>query len=376
MAFDLIQQQNILKGLTDEHLQQEMARPNGETPPFLVLTELNRRKQMRSSYNGERMRRGLNPTTVADDLLKSPIFGPKAGGGLGDVGAPSAAMPPPSPMPTGGLDAAAGGMPGFASGGIVGGDGYASLQDRYAAQLADVDKQKEREQALALLAAGAGMMSAKTSNFGTALGEGIHAGVTAYQAGLENVSANERAALAGLTDVTSMQHQDELAALQRAREDQRNSVADDHWKQNFDADQAQNEIANQPATIREFKARQAMSPDDQAQFDLINGKDKATVAADKIFQQTYSGLLAQDKGSMDAMARTPEEQAARTDELYKQAAILTYQRIKSAYGGDAADRYAANAGLSDADVVGGISTTPSTGTDSGVTDWTTYFGGN
>lgn len=47
---NLISLQDNLKNLSDQQLQQEMLNPSGQVPSFLVLSELQRRKDMRSDY--------------------------------------------------------------------------------------------------------------------------------------------------------------------------------------------------------------------------------------------------------------------------------------------------------------------------------------
>ena len=65
---NLIEQMNVLKGLDDQMLQREVSAPSGAVPPFLVLSEMNRRKDMRDRYMGEMARRRPQ-TTVAQDVM-------------------------------------------------------------------------------------------------------------------------------------------------------------------------------------------------------------------------------------------------------------------------------------------------------------------
>ena len=106
---NLIEQANVLKGLDDTMLQQQVQA--GTVPPYLVLSEMNRRKDMRARYEGELARRKPQ-TTVAEDMM----------GGL-QPGGPMAAAPAIDPAAMGsgsGIAAAAAapGGPGFAEGGI------------------------------------------------------------------------------------------------------------------------------------------------------------------------------------------------------------------------------------------------------------------
>lgn len=51
---NIIQTQNNLKDMSDQVLQKELLQPSGAAPGFLVLSELNRRKQMRSAYDAQK----------------------------------------------------------------------------------------------------------------------------------------------------------------------------------------------------------------------------------------------------------------------------------------------------------------------------------
>lgn len=51
---NIIQIQDNLKNLPDQALQKELLQPSGSAPGFLVLTELNRRKQMRSAFEAQK----------------------------------------------------------------------------------------------------------------------------------------------------------------------------------------------------------------------------------------------------------------------------------------------------------------------------------
>ncbi|NBQ52350.1 MAG: hypothetical protein EBU49_02045, partial [Proteobacteria bacterium] len=47
---NILQQQNSAKELSDQQLQQELLNPSGALPSYLALSELQRRKDMRASY--------------------------------------------------------------------------------------------------------------------------------------------------------------------------------------------------------------------------------------------------------------------------------------------------------------------------------------
>lgn len=197
---NLIEQMNVLKGLTDEHLQGEVSAPSGAAPPYLVLSELNRRKDMRQRYEGEAARRKQR-TTVVEDMV--PARNSAAGGGA----------------PTGGLDAlgtsgpAPVGAPapvGFATGGLV---DYNDIAERYQTKLAGLDG-ADNARAMALLAASGAILDGNSSNTLKNVGSGITAGLTSYQDQMQLASKEETDLLRSLLDVGQAQ-----SALDLSRED-------------------------------------------------------------------------------------------------------------------------------------------------------------
>lgn len=188
---NLIEQMNVLKGLDDAMLQQEVKAPSGSVPPYLVLSEMNRRKDMRARYEGELARRKPQ-TTVAADMMA----------GL-QPGGPMAAAPAidPAAMGSGAGIAAAvpgGGAPGFADGGIV---DLADIKARYNAKLSGLDDDRDRARALALIAASAGMLGGGHSNTLQNVGLGIDAGVKSYGDALNTIDSRETDLLKGLIDL-------------------------------------------------------------------------------------------------------------------------------------------------------------------------------
>ena len=121
---NLIELENLVKGAPDEYLTNEVKQPTGKIPPFLALSEIQRRKDMRDRYMGQK-NEGVKPT-IAEQLTDgigslsgtqpmqgAPVPTPSA------MGVPSSGAPPVAtggaPMPT------PPGMPqGFARGGVVG----------------------------------------------------------------------------------------------------------------------------------------------------------------------------------------------------------------------------------------------------------------
>lgn len=64
---NIIQLQDNLKNLSDQQLAQAVQMPSQDTPPFLVVSELNRRKKMRDSFQAQQA--DQNKTTVAQDVV-------------------------------------------------------------------------------------------------------------------------------------------------------------------------------------------------------------------------------------------------------------------------------------------------------------------
>lgn len=198
---NLIEQMNVLKGLSDEALSGEMGAPSGSVPPYLVLSEVNRRKDMRQRYEGQQAQRAKR-TTVMEDLLppgmNPAMMGGMMGGGMGQA------------MPSGIGAAVQPEVPGFADGGIV---DYSDIAGRYNERLGALPASRDRARALALIAAGAGIMGGKHQNTLRNVGEGISAAVPVYQTQLNALDSEEANLLRGLTDVGQMQHQNSLSEL-------------------------------------------------------------------------------------------------------------------------------------------------------------------
>ena len=120
---NIIDIQDNLKNFSENQLINEMQRPSGNAPQFLVLSEITRRKRMRDNFN---MRKAADEPTVAQEAVASAgvpaqgIMGmseamaPKAAmaeGGIGSVMSRpmKSQMPQPTPMPQDGIMAMASG---------------------------------------------------------------------------------------------------------------------------------------------------------------------------------------------------------------------------------------------------------------------------
>jgi hypothetical protein len=128
---NLIELENLVKGAPDEYLTKEVKQPTGKIPPFLALSEIQRRKDMRDRYLAQK-NEGAKPT-IAEQLTGGigSIGGAEAPQGVpvptpSATGIPSAGAPPvaagaaPMPTPPGQPQGfAAGGQVGYAVGGTV-----------------------------------------------------------------------------------------------------------------------------------------------------------------------------------------------------------------------------------------------------------------
>lgn len=130
---NIIQAQNTLKDLSDGQLQKQLLNPDGSVPSFLVLSELQRRKDMRDSY----VKQEQNGSSMAEEFSKG--LGQAKVGNYSEAlrGAMPGATPPQQPMGQPPMQMAQapvqGGMPqgpqpqpmpeqGYADGGLVAGD--------------------------------------------------------------------------------------------------------------------------------------------------------------------------------------------------------------------------------------------------------------
>ena len=81
---NILEIQEALKGMSEQQLVKEMQQPSGNAPSFLVLTELERRKNMKERFNAQQPKE----PTVAEEAVM---------GGLGSM--MPQAMPPQQMMP-------------------------------------------------------------------------------------------------------------------------------------------------------------------------------------------------------------------------------------------------------------------------------------
>lgn len=209
---NLIEQQNILRGLADDALKNEMG---GNVPPYLVLAEVNRRKSARERYEAANAKYRANQPTVAEELMGQM---PQAGidtaltGGMrnpGPMAMPAgidAAMPQPQPQAF-----ADGGVVGYADGGI------ADLVSAYNARLSSTDEDRKNAQKMALMNIGAQIMAGRSRNTLSNVGSGLSAALPSYQQSMERLNTQEMQGLRDQIDLARQMEQDRLAQANSER---------------------------------------------------------------------------------------------------------------------------------------------------------------
>ncbi len=205
---NIIQLRNVLKNLSDEQLQQEMDTPSGEVPPFLVLTEQNRRTEMRKSYEAEQRRRGEGRTTVAEDVMGSSPINPQAKQG------PSIQS----------------GMPAYADGGMVGiggpaaglgatlpGPGYGAYRGRIEDMLSKMGQAQATNRATAIIEAGLGIAGGTSPHFATNVGQGGLGALKGYKAGQNAAMDRELGLLQAAANLSGKERSEQIQLMDMAQ---------------------------------------------------------------------------------------------------------------------------------------------------------------
>ena len=137
---NILEQEDIIKGLPDAALMKEASAPSGQVPQFLVVSEIKRRSDMRKRFEAQQQQ---DQGTVKDQIVMEAMgigsmmppqmasapqpMGPAGAPPMGAMPPPMGGMPPQGmppmapPMPQGGIASAPQAMPpmGMAQGGIV-----------------------------------------------------------------------------------------------------------------------------------------------------------------------------------------------------------------------------------------------------------------
>ena len=146
---NILDAEDLIKGLPDDALTQEAQAPSGQVPQFLVVSEIQRRTDMRKRYENDQQQ---NQGTVAEQIVQEGIAGmmPQQPMGMPPQGMPQGmppqGMPPQMPpqgmppqMPQGmpPMGMAQGGIVRMAGGGMPGAYGLYGLQKEYIDPLLD-----------------------------------------------------------------------------------------------------------------------------------------------------------------------------------------------------------------------------------------------
>jgi hypothetical protein len=224
---NLIEQQNILRGLADDALKGEMG--GGSVPPYLVLAEVNRRKSARERYEAANAKYRANQPTVAEELM-----GQKMPSGI-DAAMPRGGMPMGGMMqggggmPTAGIDAAMpqpqqafanGGIVGYKNGGPIGYEvgGPVELMEAYNQRLSGMDEDRKMAQKMALMNIGAQIMAGRSRNTLSNVGTGLSAALPSYQQSMERLNTQEMQAMRDQIDLARQMEQDRLAQANSERQ--------------------------------------------------------------------------------------------------------------------------------------------------------------
>ncbi len=323
MAGNLIEQMNILKGLSDEALNYEMSAPSGAAPPYLVLTEVQRRKDMRSRYEGEAAR-AKRRTTVMEDLVV-PM-----GGQMRPVGGIAAASSSTPRMA--GLDGA---VPGYADGGII---DYADIAKKYQERLGGLGEDRDRARAMALIMAGAGIMGGGSSNTLKNIGMGAQTGIASYADAIKTVDSDELALMRGLTDIGQLQQS--LAQAEEDRGLRREEIGISRDRLTTD---------KKPANVLEFEYWQSLDPESKKEYERLNPAFNPNAVTEIERRRDDYDKIYADAQKMFPISEWDDETTAA--EKVRKAQAAAYQRIAARDGKLAAEEWARNQGLALGDIV-------------------------
>ena len=363
---NLIEQQNILRGLADDALKNEMG---GNVPPYLVLAEVNRRKSARERYEAANAKYRANQPTVAEELMGQQM--PQAGIDTALTGGGMRA-PGPMAMPAG-IDAA---MPqqqsqAFANGGVVGyaDGGIADLVSAYNARLSSTDEDRKNAQKMALMNIGAQIMAGRSRNTLSNVGSGLSAALPSYQQSMERLNTQEMQGLRDQIDLARQMEQDRLSAEDRTFNRERAAVADEmalipSWAQDEEA--LRRLEGTDPERAAELRKLKADLTAQQGAADRAEQADKIIASVAKQYDPLPAFTEFGDMLDPDDVgkARLSQEQ---------DRANTTYKALIAAGLIEEAQAFAERMGLSIAPGVGGAGTEPFSGPVTAGKDWSTYF---
>lgn len=283
---NLIQVQDDLKNLSDEELQQATQTPTGSAPPFMLMAEANRRKNMRAAYEGEQARQRENQTTVMEDLT---------GGGPPPGAMPPGAMPPPAPPmgpPLGGLPALA--PQAFANGGLVGGGAQGMSMPGLSEIAAMQNSERADMRNMALLQAGLQIMGGTSPHAAQNIALAAPA-IGDYQRGMRESIQDQL----GLMRAGAQYEQDERAAALRNMQfdfQQREAA-----RQAADAARRieiqERQATRPPAAVQTYEYFKGLSPEDQAAFSGMQQSTRAGPSDLTIARQQSQAFVQADSAA-------------------------------------------------------------------------------
>jgi hypothetical protein len=319
---NLIEQMNVLKGLDDASLQGEVSAPTGSVPPWLALTEINRRKDMRQRYDAEAARKKPSTTVVEDITFGLP------------------AMPASTQGMPGGIGDAVEPVQGFASGGLVDAVGYNDAMSRYNTRLEGLDEDKDRARALALLAASGAILGGGSSNTLKNVGGGLSAFAGQYGDALKTIDSEEIQLLRGVTDLEQLQQNFAASEADRALRREEIGISRDRITQD-----------KKPAEVVAFEYYQSLDDAGKEAYrernpafnpNAVGAGERLADDLDKIYS---------DSQKLFPINEYDEPEVAAEKQRKAQAAA--YQRIAASRGKLVADEWARNQGIAVGDLVVG-----------------------
>ena len=129
---NIIEQEDLVKGLPDEALFQQAQNPSSQVPQFLVVSEIQRRTDMRKRFEAAE----AQPQSTVTEQIVMEGLGAAAPAPQGSMppaampAPPSSPVPPEGSSPSMGLGMAAGGIVGMSNGGAAFGPEYHALQEQ------------------------------------------------------------------------------------------------------------------------------------------------------------------------------------------------------------------------------------------------------
>ena len=95
---DILEIEDVLKGLPDQALRQEAQQPSGQVPQYMVVSEIQRRSKMRKRFEAQKEQPS---TTVAEQILTGGVasVAPPPSQMMGAMGMPQQAPAPQQQPP-------------------------------------------------------------------------------------------------------------------------------------------------------------------------------------------------------------------------------------------------------------------------------------